>query len=80
MSHTVLVIGVSSRVVPAAEVHLEADPEGYAHICGERVLSLSHLPGHLAVVETASTLLIVPWPMLNRLLKQARIPTSGSLP
>lgn len=78
MNRTVLLIDVPSRVVFAAELQLQADPEGYASVRGERVLSLSHLPGHLAVVETDSTIVILPWPVLNQLMAAATAAGPGA--
>jgi hypothetical protein len=75
MSRTIILVDVPSKIILAAELQLQADPDGYASVRGERVLSLSHLPSHLAVVETASTIIIIPWSVLNRLMAEATTTT-----
>jgi hypothetical protein len=67
----VIIVGLAVETRPAEQLLIAPDADGYATVDGRRIATLSHLPGEIAVVELDDRLLLIPWALLNRLMRQA---------
>jgi hypothetical protein len=67
----VVIVGLAIETKPAEQLVIAPDAAGYATVDGQRIATLSHLPGEIAVVEFSDGLLLIPWALLNQLMSHA---------
>jgi hypothetical protein len=66
-----VIIGLSVETRLPDQLTLATDTSGYALVEGNRVRSLSHLPGDIAVIEFDEGMVLIPWSLFNHLMSQA---------
>lgn len=71
MSRAVVIVGLPVQMQSADQLALGPDASGAATVNGQRIRSLGHLPGDIAVVECADCIVLLPWALFNQLLNRA---------
>ena len=74
----ITVINLSVQICTSDQLGLRPDAAGNACIRGQPILTLSHLPGRIAVAETSEGLFLVPWTVLIALFN--RVNQKDTLP